>query len=136
MQLKESKDLYKGIFWIIDIDNPYSSKDYCFTILSDSNGNPLSDQELNSKNGLTYNHKKVWEEINTKISRKYPYNYFPRGRVEIHNNKAIIYCNPNIADRIDCIDFIIETFNLTKYNNIEDIRVISDGSEHYKCYLD
>lgn len=44
--------------------------------------------------------------------RNFPWDYFPRGRVEIRNNKAIILINPNI---IKCSSFkqrIVEEFHL------------------------
>ena len=138
IELIESSDLYKGIFWIIDTNNPYSSKDYCFTIPSDLYGNPILDDTsvLNAKNGTTYNHEKVWNQLDTKLTRRYPFNYFLRGRVEISNSKATIYCSPYIADNEECIDFIVDIFNLNSHNNIKKVRVIADGSDHYKCYLD
>lgn len=63
------------------------------------------------------------------------YNYFPRGRVEIQNSKATIYLNPVINNE-EVQKFLIDEFHLTKSNGINKIIFHSDGSEHYKCYLD
>lgn len=134
--LNESKSLQKGIFWIVDLDNIDNNSKYCFTIDSDINGNPLCDLDLlNSKNGETYNHEKTWNQLDKKYTFNKKYNYFPRGRVEINHGKATIYLNPNI-NTDEVIDFIVDNFHLTGYNGINNIKVISDGSDHYKCYLD
>lgn len=63
------------------------------------------------------------------------FNYYPRGRVQIANGKATIYANPNICTQ-DVMYFIIDMFNLSGSNGITKIRIIPDGSDHYKCYLD
>ncbi len=137
--LTEDKTLYRGIFWITDIDNISSSKLY-FQIPCDSNGvindtNFNIDFDKSSKGQDNYNHKKVWNTLSVKDTKGKPYNYFPRGRVEISNNKAIIYCSPHIVcDELK--NWIIDKFNLTNYNGIKKIRVIPDYSEHYECYLD
>lgn len=134
--LNENKSLQKGIFWIVDLDNIDNNSKYCFTIDSDINGNPLCDPELlNSKNGETYNHEKTWNQLDKKYTFNKKYNYFPRGRVEINRGKATIYLNPNI-NTDEVIDFIIDNFHLTERNGITNIKIVSDGSDHYKCYLD
>ena len=134
--LNEDKNLYKGIFWIVDLDNLESNKNYCFTINSDINGNPLVDRSmLNSKNGETFNHKATWEKLPKQYTHNKPFDYYPRGRVEINNGTATIYLNPNIAND-DVKEFIINTFNLTESNGINKVRLFPDGSSHYECYLD
>ena len=136
MELKESRDLYKGIFWVKDIDNIYSSGIY-FTIPCDSNGNTLNDLDLyiSSNNGQTYNHERLWSTLSSKITNNKKYNYYPRGRVEINNGKAIIYCSPYIASK-ELENWCIDKFNLIKFNDIKSVRVVADGSNHYSCYLD
>lgn len=42
-----------------------------------------------SKSGLTYNHKKLWPGVKPKGCNK-PYNYYPRGRVELGKKFPII----------------------------------------------
>ena len=140
--LKEAKQLCSGIFWVLSDDHDLNNYEFLmFVIPCDSNGNPNNTHsiELNSKSGNTYNHKKLWEEEIKNNSKYRPYNkkdydYYPRGRVEISNNRATIFLNPHINDP-RFIDLIKQNFGLFPYN-IPDIRVITDGSEHYECFLD
>lgn len=82
-----------------------------------------------SKNGLTFTHKKLWPEISGSY-KKYPYNYFPRGRVEIDNKgRSVIYMNPNIPN--SAINEIKREFGIRNEPIIK-----YDNSSHYKCYLD
>lgn len=135
--LLEDRELYQGIFWIVDLDSIYNNEDYCFLIPSDSNGNVINDLglDLNAKSGTTFNHERVWKSLDSNLTNNKPFNYYPRGRVQIVNNKAVVYLNPNINfDEVQ--KFIEDEFNLTPFNGIKSIRYISDGSDHYKCYLD
>lgn len=114
--VKSSKELNRGIFW-------------------DVNGEllafPFVEDNLTgiAKSGNTYNHKKLWPFVKPKGCNK-PYNYYPRGRVEINNKgKVIIYMNPNISESL-LSEIKIE------FGIITEPRVIYDNSNHYKCYLD
>jgi len=137
-----AKQLCRGIFWVIT--DSYDLIDWQiirFGIPCDSFGNIDSPPslELNSKTGNSYNHKKVWEsEVRNnnkyKPLNKKEYDYYPRGRVEISSNKAIIYLNPNI-NRSDIVNKIELEFGLSSHC-ITDVKVISDGSSHYQCFLD
>ena len=138
----EAKQLCSGIFWILS--DCYDLSDYellTFNIPCDPDGNPNNTHSivLNSKSGNTYNHKKLWES-EVKNNRKYrPYNkksydYYPRGRIEISNNRAVIYLNPHI-NKPDFIDIIKQNFGLFPCN-ISEVRIIADGSDHYQCFLD
>ena len=135
--LIESTELYSGIFWIVDLDDIYNNKNYVFTFPCDMYGNPVSelDFDMSSKNGETYNHRRVWSMLSSKLTHNKPFDYYPRGRVQISNGKAIIYLNPNI-DTEEIRDFIIDEFNLIERNGIKKIVFNVDGSNHYKCYLD
>ena len=106
----------KGVFWVIGgellafpFDGTYS--------------------EGTSKSGDTYNHKKLWESVCPKGCNK-PYNYFPRGRVEITRlKKVIIYMSPHISP-----NFLPE---IQRKFDIDDMpRIIFDRSQHYRCWLD
>ena len=136
MYLTEDSELYKGIFWIVDDDNIYLNSNYCFKIPSDIHGNSTDGTlELNAKSGSTYNHKLVWRGLTKKQTKGKSYNYFPRGRVEIHNGVAKIFLNGNI-NTVEVLDFLIDEFNLNSHNGIKDIKVIEDNSKHYLCHLD
>jgi hypothetical protein len=133
--------LCSGIFCVIS-DN-FDLSDHIllvFEITCDINGNPKNTSiELNSKSGTTYNHKKTWENKVKNDNKHRPYNkkdydYYPRGRVQISNNRADIYLNPNI-NQPGIVNKIKLNFGLSN-ENISEVSVISDGSFHYQCFLD
>lgn len=124
-KLNESLNPCKGIFWFTP-DNDYQ------IIYLDV---PTDSTFIgNSKNGLTYTHEKTWKYLVTNqpnyIKNK-PWNYYPRGRVELINMTARVFLNPNINIE-KCQKEIIDKFNLRSIF----VKFISDGSNHYKCYLD
>jgi len=130
--------LSAGIFWVITDD--YGIDGYtllCFNYRCDADGNNLESVELNSKNGLTFNHKNTWETYVKNNSKhrgynKKPFDHYPRGRVQITNNKAEVYLNPHII-RDDIIGEIKRRFGLC---GVSKVRVIADNSTHYQCFLD
>lgn len=140
--MRKERELSSGIFWVLTDDREIGSYTLLpFEIPCDIQGTPIGGHtmELNSKNGMTYNHKKVWETVVQKDSsyrpyNKRPYDYYPRGRVQITNNKAQIYLNQNI-----CTESIVEeiktVFGLSQ-NTISQIRVVVDNSAHYACWMD
>ena len=136
--LKEDQNLYRGIFWIPDIDNIYDS-DLYFQIPCDSDGNvELNfhvDAQKSSKGTDNYNHKNLWATLPKKLTNNKPFDYYPRGRVEIHHGIATIYHSPHIPQE-DLKSWIIDKFNLTKHNGIKKVKLVADGSAHYRCYLD
>ena len=105
----------KGIFWLIDdelLAIPFEKGKYLNSV---------------AKSGDTYVHKYLWREISYSTA---PYNYYPRGRVEINKSgKEFVYMNSNIG--ICYVNKIIIAFGLKSYP-----RIIYDNSMHYKCYLD
>lgn len=121
--------LYKGIFWITD-----SERDkYIFRIPCDVYGNVTGQAEfpLNSKDGTNYNHKLLWSTLPKTSTGGKPFDYFPRGRVEIKSTKATVYLNPDInCDELQ--NFIIDRFGLKAEKGIKSVRFVSDGSDHYK----
>ena len=83
-----------------------------------------------AKSGRTFNHKKLWAEVCGKKLRKFSYNYFPRGRVDVDGKgRPVVYMNPNIDSRM--LVKISEVFCLTKPPILR-----YDYSAHYRCYLD
>lgn len=134
--LHEDTALYKGIFWITDSENLEHNRQNCFLIPVASDGSLIGDYQMyNSRNGNTYNHERTWAELPKSITQNKPFNYFPRGRVEISNGKATIYLSPHI-NTPEIREFVQNEFNLTPYNGISKVIFHSDGSNHYKCYLD
>lgn len=115
MRISEAKEQSRGVFWVVE------DKLFAFPFIEDST------QGI-AKSGLTYNHKKLWGDLN--IKTKVPYNYYPRGRVEFDNRgRPIIWMNPNIDSSY--IPEIKVEFGLRSEPKIN-----YDYSEHYKCYLD
>ena len=107
----------KGVFWLLEDGELLAI--------------PFEDGEVVgvSKSGDNYNHKLLWEHVKPRGCNK-PFDYYPRGRVEISNKgKPIVYMNYNIGE--DAIKRIMLAFNLEEIPKIH-----YDGSEHYKCYLD
>lgn len=139
----------KGIFWVIcdyiELDNKISVqlKNYrllCFTMPCSPNGEVEYFNAIlsNSKKGNSFNHKTTWESglfgnvEFAKMTRQFSYNYYPRGRVEISNNNAIIYLNQNINKKL-IIDDIRKKFGLL---SLKSLKVKVDNSYHYCCYAD
>lgn len=136
--LCEYSDLCRGIFWIPDIDNIEGSNLY-FQIPCDSDGNISSDfkisVDMSSKNTDNYNHKNLWATLPKKNTEGKPFDYYPRGRIEINRGIATIYHSPYIPqDELKA--WAIDKFNLTKHNGIKKVKMVADGSSHYRCYLD
>ena len=123
-------DCYKGLFWLID------EQLICKKIRCDLSGNVLDSSEtLTAKNGKNDNHKIVWDTLPHSITHGKPYNYYPRGRVEIRNSEAMIFLNPQL-----CTDNVIKAvkteFNLSAESGIKAVKIKADGSKHYCCCLD
>lgn len=111
-----SKEMSRGVFWVID------GELLAFPYVSGTLGGV-------AKSGNTYNHKRLWDDVKPRGCNK-PYNYYPRGRVDITNKGIpIIYINPNIDE--DIIKQVRTEFGLRA-----DPIVREDWSEHYKCYMD
>lgn len=111
-----AKEPSRGVFWIVD------GKVLSFPFYEDTTSLGVA------KSGLTYNHKNLWPEVKPRGCNK-PYNYYPRGRVELGKKFPIIYVNPNF-DKFDLAE-VKKDFGL-----VDEPKVIFDNSDHYKCYLD
>ena len=130
--------IYKGIFWIKDINDIRNTavciKEKCglhgiFAGTRNMNENMLSKSKDN------FNHQKAWNSLSKAITENKPYNYYPRGRVEIRNAQAVIFANGNIAsERLK--DWAVQEFGLTRENGIKAVTLKTDMSKHYLCCLD
>ena len=76
--------IYKGIFWY----NPTKKKLIVKKVACNSNGEAIEHVEYSSKSGNNFNHKAEWSKLPKSVTNGQPYNYYPRGRVKIKNNKA------------------------------------------------
>jgi hypothetical protein len=139
MILTEDVQLYRGIFWIPDVNNVGSSNLY-FTIPCDVFVD-INDPEFHIPDSMSstgsdnYNHQRVWNSLDRRYTKGKPFNYYPRGRVEISNGVAKVFHSPRIPQD-ELRQFVIDKFNLTQHNGIKKIKMIADGSDHYRCYLD
>ena len=131
--------LYKGIFWIKNLDNISANETY-FRLACDENGN-IKDKgdyrdDVFGKSGINFNHEKLWTNLTSKVTDNKEFDYYPRGRVEIKNGKATIFITQDLVNyQKDVIEFIKDKFNLTNENGIIKIDVKFDGSSHYKSYV-
>lgn len=110
-----------GIFWVLAETETELTAQNIFCVA-----------EAYSENGdkTIFNHKRVWQTVERKVTNGKPYNYYPRGRVEIKNGKATVWLNGNI---LHLSDEIIKIFALS---TLSQVRIKEDGSEHYKCHFD
>lgn len=121
---------HKGIFWIAaQTMDDYVNRDHLQIIACPV---PADCMMLgNSKNGNTNTHAKTWDELVQTAPREIrskPWNYYPRGRVEIRFHAVKVFLHPVLLSE-PCRQLIIETFFL------EDCEVtfIADHSSHYHC---
>ena len=106
----------RGVFWLIE------GKLLCFPF--DEN----AEYGL-AKSGKTYNHKLLWEHVRP-AGCHVPFDYYPRGRVEIDGKgRPVVYMSPHIG--AEHIAEVIKAFSISA-----DPIVRIDGSRHYKSYLD
>ena len=115
----------KGIFWLIE------NELFCLKIPCDKNGTPLNPETaFSAKSGDNFNHKAEWEKLSKKVTRGKPFNYYPRGRVEIKNGKVTIYLNPYL-NKEKIINALCKEFSILSLP----IKVKNDGSAHYNFLM-
>ena len=116
---------FKGIFWIKPDGELLVLKVKC-----DSFGNLLQDipPDMLSKSGENFNHKNAWSNLPKSVTDNKEYNFYPRGRAEIRNGKAIIFTN-YITEELK--SKIIDAFYLSAGNGIEQVIFKTDKSAHY-----
>ena len=127
--------MYKGILWcyyedtndIVKYPNLLVVKVKC-----NITGSPLEEVNFTSKSQDNFNHKKEWESrfVNDKRFKNLPFDYYPRGRVEIRNGLVKVFANPVLIGDDQVKELIIRTFELdeVKYNT----KWIADNSSHYR----
>lgn len=120
--------MYKGIFWRA-LNREGEPVWICIKVLCDADGVPTEPfVDFSAKSGDNFNHKAEWEKLSRSVTDGRPFDWFPRGRVEIKRGRAVIYAHPSLtAD--DCVDQIKDEFGLADI----DVRVVADGSSHYRA---
>ena len=122
-------NLYKGIFWF----DPKRGQLIVRKVVCDHNGTALEAVEYSSKSGNNFNHKVEWAKLPREVTEGHPYNYYPRGRVEIKKNKATIYFHP-VLNEPYATQLIANQFGLNSGTIL--VREVPDGSDHYKYLID
>lgn len=127
-----AKELSCGIFWCLAETEDEIDEKHLLVFFKECNldGIPVDTDGLNAKSGMTYNHKATWASLPKNITKGHQFDYYPRGRVEVSNNKAIIWMNGNIIGLADEIKRLCGLSILSK------VQVREDGSDHYKCHFD
>lgn len=132
--LKMEIKMNKGIFWVCKDENGFLNL-LTVKVLCDKDGTALRPIIYSAKSGNNFNHKLEWEKFDRKTTGNHPYNYYPRGRVEIKDGKITIYLNP-ILNRKDIIEMILTEFHLTEPDVINRVNIKSDGSFHYQYKME
>lgn len=119
----------KGIFWY----EPNEHKLFTVKVRCNEKGIALEPVIYSSKSGENFNHKVEWAKLPKEITNGNPYNYYPRGRVEVKKGKVKIFLHP-VLNRFDIEHFILEEFEiLGKRITVQEI---PDGSKHYEYLID
>ena len=130
--------VFKGIFWITDLENVRNKPIYV-QVSCDCCGTVLETYHIPevwaSKGGNELNHEKVWKTLMKSQTHGHPYNYYPRGRVEIGIRVAKVY-HSCVIPQDQLKSWVIDMFDLTPENGIEEVKMIADGSDHYKHLID
>lgn len=117
----------KGVFWCVG----HKSDALRLIIVSaECSATGESDPSVvySSKSGDNFNHKIEWQKLLRSVTGGFPYNYYPRGRVEIKSGKGVVYLNPDINTPA-VVGKIRELFEL---DGLESVTFKSDGSAHYR----
>lgn len=119
----------KGIFWCANFDTECPEL-ITVSAACDKNGDSKEPVRFSSKSGNNFNHRPEWERLDRSITAGRPFNYYPRGRVEIKNGKATVFLNPAINK--ECIvRRIMDAFELMT-GELNCINIKSDGTSHYR----
>ncbi len=118
--------MFKGIFWYAN-DNLITVKVRC-----DNEGDAIEPCCYSAKSGDNFNHKAEWAGLSPDITKRLPYNYYPRGRVEIKNSRITVWLNPVLREAT-ILERILTEFELK--NSGLPVVFKADGSAHYN-YLE
>lgn len=100
----------RGLFWYVDGDL------LCF---------PVS---VDAADTIGRNHRRFWETLPRSLTHGVPYNYYPRGRVELRHGKAVVYLHPTLCTP-EIFARIRQAFSLPDEMQVS---FKADGSRHYR----
>lgn len=112
---------------------PHDKRLITIKVACDENGKALQPINYSSKSGENFNHKAEWSRLPKSVTNGHPYNYYPRGRVEIKNGKATIFFHP-VLNRFDIHERIEQEFGLV--GTAVYVYIVADGSKHYAYLMD
>lgn len=119
----------KCIFWCTDSDTEGLAL-ITVSVARDKSGDAKEPVRFSSKSGNNFNHRLEWERLDRSITAGRPFNYYPRGRVEIKNGKATVFLNP-VINKECVVRRIMDAFELMT-GELNCINIKSDGSSHYR----
>jgi hypothetical protein len=127
--------LGKGLFWFIKgVDGESYILNFKMACFRDGVTVEEVESGFCATDGIS--HKAAWEKLKKDQNTKNkPYNYFPRGRVQIKKGVATIYLTPELSHE-NFIQGLIASFGLTAENGISKIKVRPDYSKHYKFLME
>ena len=132
---QEKRDaLGKGLFWLVKNDSEKFEL-FCIKILCYRDCETLEKIETGICESEKLNYERAWAKLDKAVTQGKPYNFYPRGRVQIKKGKATIYLNPALNEEA-IIEKICCSFGLTRENEIVDIRIKNDNSWHYRHLCD
>lgn len=139
-EVRKEDDLYfKGPFWIVaDSIKDLRLGKYKIVgekYLCDFNGNFVSD---NAPSRSMMTHKKLWRDkyANELNCNDKPYNYYPRGRVEVWDGQAYIFVHSSMNFE-PLIGNLIHEYGLDKLDDESLVEVVENDYQgsHYDYLL-
>ena len=120
--------MYKGIFWLRVPDQELIVK----KVSCNAMGVALAPVVYSSKSGDNFNHKAEWDNFSKRITSGRPYNYYPRGRVEVRNGCYRIFVSPYIGTDTELVELVLQEFKLKDMAG----EIHIDNSWHYRNEVD
>ncbi len=117
--------MYRGLFWCKE-NELITVKLQC-----DREGNFIGETPVSLKGKQNLTHSEEWERLPKSITDGKPYNYYPRGRVEVKSGKVKIFLNPDVYS-YTTLEQIKSEFQI---NRLTSVKAITDGSKHYEYKL-
>lgn len=113
-----------------ELQNGFSPKKGPFWLICemDSSGNIVFEKLLFRSvelSQITPSHKDIWDSCRGNIKK--PWNYYPRGRVEVKKDKAIVYANSHCFEYADLSEQLRIAYNLGNLS----LEFKADDSSHY-----
>lgn len=127
--------LGKGLFWYIKgIDGGGYILNFKMACFRDGVTTEEVESGFCETDGIS--HKDAWEKLKKdQDTKNKPYNYFPRGRVQIKKGVATICLTPELSHE-SFVEGIVASFGLTAENGISKIKVKPNHSRHYRFLME